>query len=124
MYSITVEKRGLIAYDDKRVLLNDLTNGQQNPNTHANGHYSLVNDIQVEEAAEPAAAGNDFHIVKREQRTKPDLGEHTHLLLNELGAVTLMTAQMSMRIKFRATTWSSQSEPRQRDLALQFESTM
>ena len=70
MYSLAVEKSGLIAYDDKRVLLGDLANGKPNPNTHAYGHYSLINEIQVEEAAEPAAAGNDLHIVTREQRHK------------------------------------------------------
>ena len=60
--------RGLIADDDKRVLLGDMTNGKPNPNTHAYGHYSLVNEVQVEEAAEPAAANNDLHIVIRKQR--------------------------------------------------------
>ena len=68
MYSLAVEKRGLIAYDDKRVLLGDLANGQPNPNTHAYNHYSLINEIQVEEATEPAAAGNDLNIVTRAQR--------------------------------------------------------
>ena len=43
-------------------------NGQPNPNTHAYGHNSLINEIQVEETAEPATAGNDLHIVTREQR--------------------------------------------------------
>ena len=124
MYSLSVEKRGLIAYDDKRVLLGDLANGQPNSNTQAYGHYSLINEVQVEEAAKPVVVGNDLHIVTREQRMKLDLPEHTHLLSNELGAVTLTTAQMSMRLKFRKTTWSTQSEPRQNDLALQFESTM
>ena len=73
MYSLVVEKRGLIAYDDKRVLLGELANGQPNPNTHAYGHYSMVNEVRVEEAAEPAAAGNDLHIVTREQRHKARL---------------------------------------------------
>ena len=68
MYSLAVDKRGLNAYDDKRVLLGDLPNGQPNPNTHAYCHYSLVNEIQVEEAAEPAAASNDLLIVTPEQR--------------------------------------------------------
>ena len=68
MYSLAVEKRGLIVYDDKRVLLGDLANGQPNSNTNAYGYYSLVNEVQVEEAADPAAAGNDLHIVPREQR--------------------------------------------------------
>ena len=56
--------------------------------------------------------------------TKPDLCEHTHLLLKELGPVTLTTSQMSMMVKFRATILSSQREPCQPDLALQLESTM
>jgi hypothetical protein len=34
-----VEKRGLIAYDDKRFLLAKLPDGQPNPQTHAYGHY-------------------------------------------------------------------------------------
>ena len=68
VYSLAVEKRGLIASDDKRVLLADLDNGQPNPNTHAYGHYSLVNEVQVEEVEEQAVAGNDFHIETREQR--------------------------------------------------------
>ena len=67
MYSLAVEKRGLIAYVDKRVFLGDLANGLPNPNTNVYGHYSLVNEVQVEEAAKPAAAGNDLHIVTREQ---------------------------------------------------------
>ena len=61
MYSLAVEKRGLIAYDDKRVLLANLENGEPNPYTHAYGHYSLVNDIQVQEAEEHPEAGNDLH---------------------------------------------------------------
>ena len=47
MYLLAVEKRGLIAYDDKLVLLGDLANGQPNPKTHAYGHYSLINEIQA-----------------------------------------------------------------------------
>ena len=73
MYSLAVEKRGLIAYDEKRVLLGDLANGQPNPNNHAYGHYSLVNKIQVEKAEEPAAAGNDLYIVTHKQRHKARL---------------------------------------------------
>ena len=68
VYLLAVEKRGLIAYDDKRVLFSDLNNWQPNPNTHAYGHYSLVKKIQVEDAKEQAAAGNDLHIVTREQK--------------------------------------------------------
>ena len=68
VYSLAVEKRGLIAYDEKRVLLANLDNGQPNLNTHAYGHYSLVNEVQVEEAEEHAAADNDLQMETREQR--------------------------------------------------------
>ena len=67
MYSLAVEKRGRIAYDDTRVLLGDLANGQPNFNTNVYGHYSLGNKVQVEKAAEPTAAGNDLDIVTRER---------------------------------------------------------
>ena len=50
--------------------------------------------------------------------TKLDLCKHTHLLSNELGAVILTPAQMSMRLKFTETTWSLLSKPRQRDQEL------
>ena len=73
MYSLAVEKRGLIAYDDKRVLLANLENGEPNPHTHAYGHYSLANDIQVEEAEDPPEPGNDLHITTREQRNEARL---------------------------------------------------
>ena len=49
------------------VLLADVDNGQPNPNTHAYGHYSLVNEVKVEDAEEQAAAGNDLHIETRKQ---------------------------------------------------------
>ena len=68
VYSLAVEKRGQIAYDDKRVLLANLVIGQPNPNTHAYGHYSLVNEVQVEDAEEQAAAGNDLHNVTRKKQ--------------------------------------------------------
>ena len=73
MYSLAVEKRSLIAYDDKLVLLVDLDNGQPNLNTHAYRHYSLVNKVQVEETEDQAAAGNDLHIVTREPKHKARL---------------------------------------------------
>ena len=68
MYSLAVEKRGLIAYDDKRVLLANLENGEPNPYTHAYGHYSLANEIEVHEPEEPPEPGNDLQIITREQR--------------------------------------------------------
>ena len=73
VYSLAVKKRNLIAYDYKRVLLGDLANGQPNPNIHAYGYYSLVNEVQVKETAKPAAAGNDLYIVIREQRQEARL---------------------------------------------------
>jgi hypothetical protein len=73
VYSLEVEKRGLIAYDDKRVLLTNLDNGEPNPYTHAYGHYSLAEDIQVEENDEHPDAGNELHIDTREQRQEARL---------------------------------------------------
>ena len=81
MYSLELEKRGLIAYDDKRVLLANLENGQPNPYTHAYGHYSLVNDIQVQDAEEHPEAGNDLHIVTREERNEARLQRKHQLAL-------------------------------------------
>ena len=66
-------KRGLIAYDDKRVLLANLANGQPNPNTHAYGHFSLREEVQVDDAEEMPAAGNDLQIETREQHNKARL---------------------------------------------------
>ena len=66
---MAVEKRGLIAYDDKRVLLANLDNGEPNPNTHAYGHYSLTNEVRVQDAEEQPEAGNDLQI---ESRAKKD----------------------------------------------------
>ena len=62
MYSLAVEKRGLIAYDNKRVLLANLANGEPNPYTHAYGHYSLANEVQLHEPDEPPEPGNDIQI--------------------------------------------------------------
>ena len=50
------------------MLLGDLANGKPNQHTHAYNNFSLINEIQVEEPAEPAAAKNDLHIVTRELR--------------------------------------------------------
>ena len=68
MYSLAVEKRGLIAYDDKRVQLANLENGVQNPYTHAYGHYSLATEVQVHEPEDPPEPDNDLQITTREQR--------------------------------------------------------
>ena len=63
MYSKAVENRGRISYDDKPVLLGYLADNQPNSTTHAYGHYSLINEVQVEEVADPAATSNDLHIM-------------------------------------------------------------
>ena len=68
VYSLAVEKRCLIAYDDKRVLLANLENGDFNSNTHAYGHYSLANDVHAQEAEKQVAAGNDLQIVSSEKQ--------------------------------------------------------
>ena len=70
VYSLAIEKRGLIAYDDKRVLLANLPNGEPNANTHVYGHFSLQNEVQVENTDEPAAHGNDYQVETREQHNE------------------------------------------------------
>ena len=64
VYSLAVEKRGYIA-NNKRVLLANLDNGDPNPNTHAYGHYSLANDVYIQDAKEQHEAGNDLQIESR-----------------------------------------------------------
>ena len=63
-----MEKRDLIAYDEKRVLLANLENGESNPYTHAYGHYFLANNVEVHVPKEPPEPGNDLQIITREQR--------------------------------------------------------
>ena len=41
IYTMDVQKRGLVPYNDKRILLADLPDAQPNPDTHAFGHYLL-----------------------------------------------------------------------------------
>ena len=67
MYSLAVEKWGLFAYDDERLLLANLVNGEANPYTHAYCHYSLANNVEVHEPEEPPEPGNDRQIITREQ---------------------------------------------------------
>ena len=73
VYSLAVEKRGLIAYDDKRVLLTNLDNGEPNPNTHAYGHYSLVNKVRLQNVEEQPAAGNHLQIESRSRKEEARL---------------------------------------------------
>ena len=63
-----MEKRGLIAYNNKRVLHANMENGEPNPYTHVYGHYSLANEVQLHEPYEPPEPGNDLQITTREQR--------------------------------------------------------
>ena len=72
LYTLSVEKRGLVPYDDKRVLLADLPDGTPNPRTHAFGHYSLADEIRVEQPDQPEA-GNDLVIEARAPRVARNL---------------------------------------------------
>ena len=40
IYTMDVQKRGLVPYDDKRILLADLPDDLPNPDTHAFGHLA------------------------------------------------------------------------------------
>ena len=66
VYTIAVEKRGLVPYDDKRYLLANLPDDQPNPNTHAFGHYS-IDEVHIEEPEQPEP-GNDLVIEERAPR--------------------------------------------------------
>ena len=72
LYTLSVEKRGLVPYDDKRVLLADLPDGTPNPRTHAFGHYAIADEIQVEQPDQPEA-GNDLVIEARAPRVSRNL---------------------------------------------------
>ena len=67
MYSLEQEKRDLCPYDDKCYLLANLTNGSQNPNTHAYGHKDLAMEEQFV-ADMPAVPGTDLIIEHQERR--------------------------------------------------------
>ena len=54
IYKMDVQKRGLVPYDDKRILFADLTDGLPNPATHAFGHYSLE-AVRMPEPEQPPA---------------------------------------------------------------------
>ena len=47
IYTLEQRKRGLVPFDDKRLLLDNIADGVANPNTHAYGHYSV--EIQAEQ---------------------------------------------------------------------------
>ena len=62
-------------------MLANLENGEPNPYTHAYGHYSLADDIQVQEADEHPEAGNDLQVVTREQRHEAHLQRQHQLAI-------------------------------------------
>ena len=68
VYSLAVEKRSLIAYDNKRVLPANLEDGEPNSNTHAYGHYSLATDVHGHNAEKQAGAVNDLQIELRAKK--------------------------------------------------------
>ena len=70
VYTMSVEKRALMAFDDKRVLLANLPNGQPNPYTHAYGHYSLHQEVHVDEDNQHPDAGNELQIEEHSEYMK------------------------------------------------------
>ena len=63
-----VQMRGLVPYDDKRILHADLTDTQPNPDTHAFGHYSLEAVRMLE--PEQLPAGEEMVVVVRPCRNE------------------------------------------------------
>ena len=68
IYTMDVQKRGLVPYDDKRILLADLPDGLPNPDTHAFGHYSLE-PVRLPEPEQPPA-GEEMVVVVRPSRNE------------------------------------------------------
>ena len=68
IYTMDVQKRGLVPYDDKRILLADLPDGQPNTDTHAFGHYSLE-AMRMPESEQPPA-GEKMVVVVRPSRNE------------------------------------------------------
>ena len=68
IYTMHVQNRGLVPYDDKRILLVDLPDGQPNPDTHAFGHYSL-DAVRMPEPEQPFA-GEEMVVVVRPSRNE------------------------------------------------------
>ena len=63
IYIMDVQKRGLVPYDDKCILLADLPDGLPNPATHAFGHYSLE-AVRMPEHEQPPAGGEMVVVVR------------------------------------------------------------
>ena len=101
VYSLAVEKRGLIAYDDKRVLLANLDNGEPNPNTHAYGHYSLANEFEFRMPRSNPVRETISKSNRKRRKRRRDFNENTRLQLKGLGALNLMTSQTTTRLRSR-----------------------
>ena len=54
IYTMDVQKRGLVLYDDKRIFLADLPDGLPNPDTHAFGDFSLET-VRMPDPEQPPA---------------------------------------------------------------------
>ena len=67
-----VHKRGLIAYDDKRVMLPDV-DGKPSPLTHAYGHFSLADVVQLDDQPEDERAIAGADLIVDEQPPRPIL---------------------------------------------------
>lgn len=63
-----MQKRGLVPYNDKRILLADLPDGQPNSETHAFGHYSL-DAVHLPDHDQPAA-GKEMVVVVSQSQNK------------------------------------------------------
>ena len=63
IYTMDVQKRGLVPYNDRRILLADLPDGLPNPDTHAYGYYSLE-PVRLPEPEQPNA-GEEIIVVVR-----------------------------------------------------------
>ena len=68
IYTMDLPKRELVPYDDKRILLADLPDGQTNPDTHAFKHYSLE-VVRMSEPEQPPA-GEEMVVVVRPSRNE------------------------------------------------------
>ena len=65
---MNVQKRGLVSYDDKCILLADLPDNQPNSDTHAFGHYSLE-AVRMAEPEQPPA-GKYMVVIFRQSRNE------------------------------------------------------
>ena len=69
-----------------------MPNGKPNPFTHANGHFSLRTEVQVEDADQPAAPGYNLQVETREQ--------HNEARLQRRHALSVKTTRQSAFVDF------------------------